>query len=81
MSPLRNILFDFTQIEGVNGATITVKDGFVIEQVMPASGADLDAPAAMITTLYGSPTRLDEEITKGEIISMSLDGESFAGLT
>jgi len=65
VSALKGILMDFTRIEGVSGVAIIGKDGFVVEQVMPAGGVDLDALAAMVTTLYGSATRLGEELASG----------------
>ncbi len=66
-SPLRVVLTDLTRIEGVTGVAVVSKDGFVIDYVMPGGGIDLDALAAMVTTLYGAATRLGEELRMGEI--------------
>ena len=72
-SALRSILSDFTRIEGVNGACIISKDGFVVEHVMPGITMDLDALAAMIVTIYGASGRLSEELKLGDLDLMTLE--------
>ncbi len=66
-SPLKVVLTDLTRVEGVSGVALVSKDGFVIDYVMPTGGIDLDALAAMVTTLYGAATRLGEELKLGDI--------------
>ena len=66
-SPLKVVLTDLSRVEGVSGVALVSKDGFVIDYVMPTGGIDLDALAAMVTTLYGAATRLGEELKLGDI--------------
>jgi len=64
-SALKTVLSDFTRIEGVRGACIISKDGFMVESVMPVGGIDPDALAAMIVTLFGTAVKMGEELKMG----------------
>jgi len=67
-TPLQAILGEFTRLQGVRGAIIVSKDGFVIEASIPGGlGIDLDALAAMITTVYGAAERMGSELKLGDM--------------
>ncbi len=73
-SPLRAVLTDFTRIEGVEGVAVISKDGFVVDYILPGGGGiDLEALAAMITTVYGAASRLGEELKLGDIDNLIIE--------
>ncbi len=73
-SPLQTIVAEFTRIQGVRGAIIVSKDGFVIEASTPGGlEIDLDALAAMITTVYGAADRMGSELKLGDMDMVILE--------
>jgi uncharacterized protein len=61
---LKRILSDLAKVEGVSGAAIVGRDGFIIEHVSNMT-MDVDALGAMASTSVGTSEAMGIELGKG----------------
>ncbi len=66
MFDVKQILKEFTTIDGVTAACIVGRDGFVIDSMAPA-GVDTDMMAAIASTGLGSSEAMGKQLSKGNL--------------
>lgn len=71
---LRTILDGLMKVEGVTGALVVGRDGFVIEGVS-AEGVDLDAVGALAASALGSSDSMGGELHLGGLGSVLIEFE------
>lgn len=70
VSPVRRILNELDELarlEGVRGVTVVSKDGFVIDAVVPATGINKDAVAAMDVSIFDVTTKFSREFNLSDL--------------
>ncbi len=70
---LRRILSDLTRVEGVRGALVVSRDGYVIEAVIPRRDINAEDIGAAVSSLVNSATRLGRDFGLGEKDIMTLE--------
>jgi len=70
---LRRILTDLTRIEGVRGAILVSRDGYVLEAVVPRRDINSEDIAAAVSGLVNAATRLGKDFGLGEKDLMTLE--------
>ncbi len=72
-TPAKRILSEISRIEGVRGAIIISKDGFVIDAVIPAGGINQEAVAAMIIGVVENALKFGTEFNLGDLSLISVE--------
>ena len=70
---VRRILSDITRIEGVRGAIVVSRDGYVLEAVIPRRDINPEDIAASVSGLVNAATRLGKDFGLGEKDIMTLE--------
>ncbi len=73
VSPVRRVLSEIAKLEGVRGALVVSKDGFVIDAVIPAAGVNKDAVAAMVTSMFDAAANFSREFGLGDLNLMTIE--------
>jgi hypothetical protein len=69
---LKSILEEFLAIEGVSGAAVVGRDGFLIEGVK-SGNIDLETVGAMASTGMGSSEAMGTELARGKLLQMHME--------
>jgi predicted regulator of Ras-like GTPase activity (Roadblock/LC7/MglB family) len=69
---LKSILEEFLAIEGVTGAVVVGRDGFLIEGARLGK-IDLEAVGAMASTGMGSSEAMGTELSRGKLLQMHME--------
>ncbi|MEB2836968.1 MAG: roadblock/LC7 domain-containing protein [Desulfurococcales archaeon] len=72
-NPVRRILGEIAKIEGVQGALLVSKDGFIIDAVIPSAEINKDAVAAMVTSMFDAATNFSREFGLGDLSLMTIE--------
>ncbi len=73
VSPVRRILSELTRLEGVRGALVVSRDGFVIDAVIPGGGVNQEAVAALITGIMENVKKFGDEFNLGESTTITVE--------
>ncbi len=70
---VRRILTDLTRIEGVRGAILVSRDGYVLEAVVPRRDINAEDIAASVSGLVNSAARLGRDFGLGDQDIMTIE--------
>ncbi len=73
VSPIRRILTELSRIEGVRGALVVSRDGFVIDAVIPGGGVNQEAVAALVTGIVDNVKRFGSEFNLGDATTITAE--------
>ncbi len=73
VSPVRRILSELSRLEGVRGALVVSRDGFVIDAVIPGGGVNQEAVAALITGVMENVKKFGDEFNLGESTTITAE--------
>ena len=65
--PLKRVLSEFTRIEGVTGAIVVSKDGYVIDALVPTGEINAEAVGAMIVGVFNNSNDFGKELGLGDV--------------